>query len=260
MHRAESDSSPGVGREDAGSEPRPAACASSRAWPSRVQSAGDRLTGVVVARRHAARTCQPDHVFAFFGLHPKLTGRGWGYCFAFEKKGAEGRHREQFQTSVPGIFAVGDINTYRAKKKLILSACPNSRRVGRVRHPGAISIRRRSSSLAVHHHQPGDRRSACSASPRRPDAGALRRVDQKRPPTRCSGSPRSSALEVIPFRGESRVWHITGFSSRRCSLAQALMAAILTIERRPCRCTRCTPAPLRRRRLHATDRVPGRRP
>jgi thioredoxin reductase (NADPH) len=28
---------------------------------------------------------------------------------------------ERFQTSVPGIFAVGDINTYPGKKKLILS-------------------------------------------------------------------------------------------------------------------------------------------
>ncbi len=28
---------------------------------------------------------------------------------------------EKFSTSVPGIFAVGDINTYPGKKKLILS-------------------------------------------------------------------------------------------------------------------------------------------
>src|SRR5690606_4572597 len=28
---------------------------------------------------------------------------------------------EKFQTSVPGIYAVGDINTYPGKKKLILS-------------------------------------------------------------------------------------------------------------------------------------------
>ena len=28
---------------------------------------------------------------------------------------------ERFQTSTPGIFAVGDINTYPGKKKLILS-------------------------------------------------------------------------------------------------------------------------------------------
>ena len=28
---------------------------------------------------------------------------------------------EKFQTSIPGIFAVGDVNTYPGKKKLILS-------------------------------------------------------------------------------------------------------------------------------------------
>ena len=28
---------------------------------------------------------------------------------------------EKFQSSIPGIFAVGDINTYPGKKKLILS-------------------------------------------------------------------------------------------------------------------------------------------
>ncbi|MGH8289485.1 MAG: ferredoxin--NADP(+) reductase, partial [Steroidobacteraceae bacterium] len=28
---------------------------------------------------------------------------------------------EKFQTSLPGVFAVGDINTYPGKKKLILS-------------------------------------------------------------------------------------------------------------------------------------------
>jgi thioredoxin reductase (NADPH) len=28
---------------------------------------------------------------------------------------------EKFQTNIPGVFAVGDINTYPGKKKLILS-------------------------------------------------------------------------------------------------------------------------------------------
>ena len=30
-------------------------------------------------------------------------------------------YTEKFETSIPGIFAVGDINTYPGKKKLILS-------------------------------------------------------------------------------------------------------------------------------------------
>lgn len=60
-----------------------------------------------------------DHTFAFFGLHPKLGPVGeWG--FGLEKK-AIFVDTEKFQTSIPGVFAVGDINTYPGKKKLILS-------------------------------------------------------------------------------------------------------------------------------------------
>ena len=60
-----------------------------------------------------------DHVFAFFGLHPKLGPIAeWG--LDLEKKALK-VDTEKFQTSVPGIFAVGDINTYPGKKKLILS-------------------------------------------------------------------------------------------------------------------------------------------
>ncbi len=60
-----------------------------------------------------------DHVFAFFGLHPKLGPiADWG--LDLEKKALK-VDTEKFQTSVPGIFAVGDINTYPGKKKLILS-------------------------------------------------------------------------------------------------------------------------------------------
>jgi thioredoxin reductase (NADPH) len=60
-----------------------------------------------------------DHVFAFFGLHPKLGPIAeWGV--ELEKKALK-VDTEKFQTSIPGIFAVGDINTYPGKKKLILS-------------------------------------------------------------------------------------------------------------------------------------------
>ena len=60
-----------------------------------------------------------DRVLAFFGLHPKLGPIAeWG--LALEKK-ALLVDTEKFQTSVSGIFAVGDINTYPGKKKLILS-------------------------------------------------------------------------------------------------------------------------------------------
>jgi thioredoxin reductase (NADPH) len=62
---------------------------------------------------------EADHVFAFFGLHPKLGPIAeWG--MELEKKALK-VDTEKFQTSIPGIFAVGDINTYPGKKKLILS-------------------------------------------------------------------------------------------------------------------------------------------
>jgi thioredoxin reductase (NADPH) len=70
---------------------------------------GDSVTRVVPA----------DMVIAFFGLSPKLGPIAeWG--LALERKQIV-VDTEKFETSVPGIFAVGDINTYPGKKKLILS-------------------------------------------------------------------------------------------------------------------------------------------
>ncbi|HEY6823746.1 MAG TPA: NAD(P)/FAD-dependent oxidoreductase [Steroidobacteraceae bacterium] len=60
-----------------------------------------------------------EQLLVFFGLHPKLGPIAeWG--LALEKKALK-VDPEKFQTSVAGIFAVGDINTYPGKKKLILS-------------------------------------------------------------------------------------------------------------------------------------------
>jgi thioredoxin reductase (NADPH) len=60
-----------------------------------------------------------DHLLVFFGLAPKLGPIAeWG--LELEKRALK-VDTEKFQTSVPGIFAVGDINTYPGKKKLILS-------------------------------------------------------------------------------------------------------------------------------------------
>lgn len=60
-----------------------------------------------------------DYALVFFGLHPKLGPIAeWGLTI---DKRAITVDTEKFQTNVPGIFAVGDINTYPGKKKLILS-------------------------------------------------------------------------------------------------------------------------------------------
>jgi thioredoxin reductase (NADPH) len=62
---------------------------------------------------------EADAVLVFWGLSPNLGPiADWG--FALDKRQVH-VDTEKFQTSVPGIFAVGDINTYPGKKKLILS-------------------------------------------------------------------------------------------------------------------------------------------
>jgi len=59
-----------------------------------------------------------DEVYVFYGLSPNLGPiAGWG--LALDRKQVR-VDTEKFQTSEPGIFAIGDINTYPGKKKLIL--------------------------------------------------------------------------------------------------------------------------------------------
>ena len=61
-----------------------------------------------------------DMLLVFFGLSPKLGPIAeWG--LDIERKQLKVVDTEKFETNVPGIFAVGDINTYPGKMKLILS-------------------------------------------------------------------------------------------------------------------------------------------
>ncbi|MEY2687892.1 MAG: hypothetical protein RL375_2090, partial [Pseudomonadota bacterium] len=60
-----------------------------------------------------------DMLLVFFGLSPKLGPiADWGLGIERKQLVVD---TEKFETNVPGIFAVGDINTYPGKKKLILS-------------------------------------------------------------------------------------------------------------------------------------------
>jgi len=60
-----------------------------------------------------------DVLLVFFGLSPKLGPIAeWGLSIDRKQIVVD---TEKFETSTPGIFAVGDINTYPGKKKLILS-------------------------------------------------------------------------------------------------------------------------------------------
>ena len=65
------------------------------------------------------RVVPVDVLLVFFGLSPKLGPIAeWGLEIERKQLVVD---TEKFSTSVPGIFAVGDINTYPGKKKLILS-------------------------------------------------------------------------------------------------------------------------------------------
>jgi len=66
-----------------------------------------------------ARRVELDHLLVFFGLSPKLGPIAhWG----LDLKGNQIRvDTEKFQSSEAGLYAVGDINWYPGKKKLILS-------------------------------------------------------------------------------------------------------------------------------------------
>ena len=65
------------------------------------------------------RPVELDHLLVFFGLSPKLGPiANWGMEMA---KNQIPTDTEKFETSEPGIYAVGDIATYPGKKKLILS-------------------------------------------------------------------------------------------------------------------------------------------
>ena len=81
-------------------------------------AAASRSPAATASRASCRSTC----CWCFFGLSPKLGPiADWG--LALERKQVV-VDTEKFETSVPGIFAVGDINTYPGKKKLILSRLP----------------------------------------------------------------------------------------------------------------------------------------
>ncbi len=65
-------------------------------------------------------TVHAEQLLVFFGLAPKLGPIAeWGLDL---DKRAIRVDTEKFQSNIPGVFAIGDINTYPGKKKLILSA------------------------------------------------------------------------------------------------------------------------------------------
>jgi thioredoxin reductase (NADPH) len=78
------------------------------------------MTGAKVTGSDGVTRVVPlDVLLVFFGLSPKLGPiAGWGLDIERKQLKVD---TEKFSTNVPGIFAVGDINIYPGKKKLILS-------------------------------------------------------------------------------------------------------------------------------------------
>ncbi|NDB00618.1 MAG: NAD(P)/FAD-dependent oxidoreductase [Betaproteobacteria bacterium] len=78
------------------------------------------LTGVKVTGADGVTRLVPlDVLLVFFGLSPKLGPIAqWGLDIERKQLKVD---TEKFSTNIPGIFAVGDINIYPGKKKLILS-------------------------------------------------------------------------------------------------------------------------------------------
>ena len=60
------------------------------------------------------------HFIPLFGLAPKLGPiSNWG--LEIEKNAIKVDNSYDYQTNIPGIYAIGDVNTYKGKLKLILS-------------------------------------------------------------------------------------------------------------------------------------------
>jgi len=86
---------------------------------SAVDMQNDSIRAITIQPKDADPVEVPvDDVLVFFGLAPKLGPIAeWGLDINRKTINVD---PEKFETSVPGIYAVGDINFYPGKKKLIL--------------------------------------------------------------------------------------------------------------------------------------------
>lgn len=80
----------------------------------------NKVEGVLIEQKDKeAFTLKCDHLIPLFGLSPKLGPIGnWG--LEIEKNAIKVNNALDYQTNIPGIYAIGDVNTYPGKLKLIL--------------------------------------------------------------------------------------------------------------------------------------------
>jgi thioredoxin reductase (NADPH) len=78
-----------------------------------------RLKEVVVQEKKGEITYQTDHYIPLFGLTPKLGPiADWG--LEIDKSAIVVNNALDYSTNIQGVFAIGDVNTYPGKLKLIL--------------------------------------------------------------------------------------------------------------------------------------------
>lgn len=79
----------------------------------------EKLKGVVIKTEGKEVVKDCDHFIPLFGLSPKLGPiADWG--LEIEKNAIKVDNSLDYQTNIPGIYAIGDVNTYPGKLKLIL--------------------------------------------------------------------------------------------------------------------------------------------
>ena len=80
----------------------------------------EKVTGVSIIKNGEEEIIlEVDHFIPLFGLSPKLGPiANWG--LDIEKNAIKVNNALDYQTNIPGIYAIGDVNTYPGKLKLIL--------------------------------------------------------------------------------------------------------------------------------------------
>ena len=79
----------------------------------------DKLESVIIETNGEKITTETDYFIPLFGLTPKLGPiANWG--LEIEKNAIKVDNSLDYQTNIPGIYAIGDVNTYPGKLKLIL--------------------------------------------------------------------------------------------------------------------------------------------
>lgn len=79
-----------------------------------------KVQGVIIAQKDKEEyTLKCNHFIPLFGLSPKLGPISkWG--LEIEKNAIKVNNALDYQTNIPGVYAIGDVNTYPGKLKLIL--------------------------------------------------------------------------------------------------------------------------------------------